>query len=206
MTEAPETLGFRAFADRIRVKPSYVTELRKAGRLVLTEDQRGVRVAESIALIESTRDPTKAGVAARHAAARAAEPPANAPQSTEPPADDDVDAGERPDGEADTPPATSAFHTHRAERERWQALAAKRDYELSIGKLMQASEVEGAVAQAGTLFRRALERLPDTLAPQLAAATDEARVRAILAVEIEHALRDLAREFAAIGKPGQGTA
>ncbi len=201
-----ETLGFRAFADRIRVKPSYVTELRKAGRLVLTEDQRGVRVAESLALIESTRDPAKAGVAARHAAARAAESAANVPQDAALPAEDDTDAGDRPDGEADTPPATSAFHTHRAERERWQALAAKRDYELSIGKLMQAAEVEGAVAQAGTLFRRALERLPDTLAPQLAAATDEARVRAILAVEIEHALRDLAREFAAIGKPGQGTA
>src|SRR5690606_16487416 len=68
----PETAGFREFAALAGFKPSYVTELRKVGRLVLTGDGKRVRVAESLALIEQTRDPAKAGVAARHAAARAA--------------------------------------------------------------------------------------------------------------------------------------
>ena len=51
---APEVLGFQAFAQRIMRAPSYVTQLRKAGRLVLSADGKGVLVAESIKLIADT--------------------------------------------------------------------------------------------------------------------------------------------------------
>ena len=69
---APEVLGFQAFAQRIMRAPSYVTQLRKAGRLVLSADGKGVLVAESIKLIADTSDPSRAGVQARHAAQREA--------------------------------------------------------------------------------------------------------------------------------------
>jgi len=181
-----EAVSFKEFARLQGFKPSYVTALRQAGRLVLTPDGSRVLVAESRARIEETRDPSKAGVAARHAAAREAQVPS-------PPVgldrDEDADeeaAGERPE---------SPFQTNRAERERWLALSAKRDYEVSMGKLMLASEVESAVANAATSFRKAMERLPHLVAPQLAALNDEHAVRELLATEIEHALRDLAREF-----------
>ncbi|MGH8073724.1 MAG: hypothetical protein ACREO4_06580, partial [Lysobacter sp.] len=59
----PETCGFREFATLAGFKPSYITELKSAGRLVLTDDRKKVRVAESLALIDQTRDPARAGVA-----------------------------------------------------------------------------------------------------------------------------------------------
>lgn len=183
----PETASFREFADVARVKPSYVTELRKAGRLVLTDDGKRVRVAESLNLIEATRDPAKAAVAARHAADRAAA------RSDATAAVDDDDGGV-------VEPASSPYHEHRAERERWQALSAKRDYELSIGKLMDAGEVESAVKHAGTMLRKALERLPEVLAPQLAPIADEEKIRLVLHDEIQHALAELSRDLAAVGK------
>lgn len=186
-----DTATFRDFADIIRCRPSYVTELKKSGRLVLTDDKKRVRVAESVALIEATRDPSRRGVAARHEAARAA---ALAPPS----AVDEIDGEDDADDGAERP--ESPYHSHRAEREKWQAASAKRDYELSIGKLMVAEEVEAAVANIGTMLRQAFERLPDVLAPQLAPVTDEARVHSILQSEIEQALRNAARQLTAIGK------
>src|SRR5690606_2680291 len=69
---APETLGLREFADLLGVSPSYVTQLKRQGRQVLHEAGKRHRRAESQRLIADTRSPTKAGVAARHAAARGA--------------------------------------------------------------------------------------------------------------------------------------
>ena len=66
----PETSTFGEFAKIARFKASYVTQLKNDNRLVLTDDGKRVRVAESLARIAATKDPSKAGVAARHAAAR----------------------------------------------------------------------------------------------------------------------------------------
>lgn len=191
----PETCGFREFAGILGCKPSYVTELRKAERLVLTSDERKVRVAESLKLIEETRDPAKAGVAARHAAKRAAQArPAQ---------------GESPDDaeEAAEPPADPVEASHA--RRRSQALAvtaeatarkALRDEQIELGQLLVAEEVEHAVRSATVTFRGALENLPNTLAPQLSAMTDEGRIRVVLSEAFEHALEELARKFGQIGK------
>ena len=69
----PEVASFAEFAALARFKRSYITALKASGRLVLTEDGKRVRVAESLQLIEATKDPGKVGVVARHAAARAAQ-------------------------------------------------------------------------------------------------------------------------------------
>ena len=61
----------------------------------------------------------------------------------------------------------------------------------NAGAQLTVADVEEAIAQAGTIFRKALERLPDTLAPQLAAIVDEGRIRALLTDELHHVLTEL---------------
>ena len=194
----PETAGFREFAALAGFKPSYVTELRKVGRLVLTGDGKRVRVAESLALIEQTRDPAKAGVAARHAATRAAA----ASTTTPSPAGDDSDAQDPP---VDVTDPVQASHAGRrakalADKAETDAKAADRDYRISLGELLEAAQVEQAARSAAVTFRGALENLPNTLAPQLSAMTDEGRIRVVLSEAFEHALEELARKFAGIAR------
>lgn len=175
-----------AFAARLNYKPSYITSLKQQGRLVMTEDGKRVLVQASIARIKETATPSHQAVADRHAAARAAPLPT-----------DDLD------DEPDTLPPPSSpeqakYQSSRAEREHWNAQAAKRDYELSMRQLLRADEVEGAIASAVTQLRARLETLPDILAPQLAAEPDESKCRTLLADEIEHTLGELARAFGTI--------
>lgn len=186
----PEAVTLKEFARIARRKPSYITQLKAAGRLVMADDGKRVLVAPSLALIEATRDPSRAGVAARHEAARAA--PARS--------DDDVegDGG----GEAASPPAAPP-DAHSARRSRfladkaeWDAKAAERDYRVSMGRLLEADQVVAAVATAASRLRVRLETLPYDLAPQLAPLTDEGEVRTLLAEEIEAALAELSRQFA----------
>lgn len=87
------------------------------------------------------------------------------------------------------------FSDAKDQREHYQAEMARLDYEERCGKLMPAEEVRAVVATAGTGLRARLEMLPDSLAPQLAAVQDEARVKALLAAEIESALAELSHQF-----------
>lgn len=206
MGAADGTASFREFAGILGCKPSYVTQLRKDGRLVLTDDGKRVRVAESQQRIKDTRDPAKAGVAARHAAARSrrdAEPAAAATAPGDPPSPPE---GE---GERDDWPLPDGDHQRRrakalADKEEALAAEAIRKNLEAMGKLLPADEVEHAIYAAGTTLRTTLEGLPDTLAPELAAAKDEGRVRVILGEAIEHALEELARSFAAVVKAEVG--
>ena len=65
-----QTATFSEFAKVLRVKPRAITQLKADDRLILTEDGKRVRVEASLARIRETADPSKAAVAARHAAAR----------------------------------------------------------------------------------------------------------------------------------------
>lgn len=197
MADTTPDLSFKAFADHLGCRPSYVTELRKSGRLVLTEDGKRVRVAESLERIQATRNPAREDVSQRHAAARATK------------AEADVEAAEPESDDASGDPATNAdgsdeigngYQAARAVKERYLAMSAKRDYEVSIGKLVPAADVRQAIAGAVTTLRTDLENLPDTLAPVLAAETDEARCRLLLADEVEHILGNLAARFEKIAK------
>lgn len=194
---APEILGFRDFARRCGWKASYVTELKNAGRLVLTDDGRRVRVAESLQLIEDTRDPSKAGVAARHAAARGAASPS--PSTA-------LEAGQGggEDGE-DRPPVAYndplALRRARAQAEREEAALRKalREEQQELGELLQRDDVMAVIADAITNLRTSLENLPTTLSASLAAEPAEERCRVILANGIEHALDELSRKCRQIG-------
>ncbi|HXD37840.1 MAG TPA: hypothetical protein VN624_14380 [Rhodanobacter sp.] len=184
----PETATFAGFARRLGVKPQAVTALRHADRLVLTADGKRVLVAESLARLALTADPSKAGVVARHAAARDPEPAAD-PEGEE--------------GAAGEPAATVGYQHWRERNEKAKALAGERMNAVEEGKLMVAEEVTSAIARATTTLRTQLERLPAELAPMLAATSDEGHARALLAEAIEHALEDLARQFQAVGKGQQ---
>ncbi|GAB3305701.1 hypothetical protein GCM10027564_06590 [Luteimonas notoginsengisoli] len=197
----PEICGLREFAALAGFKPSYITELKNAGRLVLTDDRKKVRVAESLALIDQTRDPARAGVAARHAAARAA----SAAQADEAAAQ----AGGAGEGD-DAPPATysdpvEASHARRkakaiADKAEADARKALRDEQLELGQLLEADQVDFAVRGAVATFRTSLENLPNTLAPELAALSDEGRIRVVLGEALEHALEELSRKLGTIAK------
>lgn len=191
MTE-PQTASFAGFARQLGVKPQAVTALRHAGRLVLTPDGKRVLVLETQQRLAATADPSKAGVVARHAAARQATAGEGAAQPT-------IGA----DDAADDLAAASTGYQHWRERnERAKALAGERDNLIAEGKLMDAAEVASAVASATTQLRTRLESLPDVLGPQLAAIHDEGQARAVLAEAIEHALEETARKFSSIAKQG----
>lgn len=194
-----ETATLAEFARLIGCKRSYVTALRKAGRLVL-DDKGRVQVAASRERIEATRDPSKAGVAARHAAARA-----NGAAK----ADTAQEAAQEPPTAApepqDDPLAAQGYQYWRERNERAKALAGERDNAVAEGRLLDAGDVERSLGGAITALRSRLEALPDTLGPQVAAIADEDRVRALLAGEIEHALDECAREFAAAGRRVEAT-
>jgi hypothetical protein len=204
---APETLGFREFATRYGWKASYVTELRKAGRLVLTEDGRRVRVAESLRLLEDTRDPSKAGVAARHAAARTAAAPSpsaspDAGQGGDSEYEEDGEGGAAPDRPATAYNDPLAIRRARAQAEREEAALRKalREEQQELGELLQRDDVLAVIADATTTLRTSLENLPTTLSASLAAETAEERCRVILANGIEHALEELSRKCSGIGR------
>lgn len=199
MAELPETEAFREFAARLGCKPGYVTQLKQSGRLVLTEDGRRVRVAESLQLIASTRDPAKEGVRARHAAARGQ----GAVSVAQPPAL--TTAGDDGGEDADFPvvPADPlSLRRAKAQAEREEALARKalREEQVEMGGLMVKDDVLSFVAGAVVQLRSRLELLPAVLAPQLAATDDEDTVRVKLRDGIEQALEELARKFSGIGR------
>lgn len=177
----PTTLTLRAFAQHLGCAPSYVTKLKQAGRLVLDENGK-VKVVESKALIESTRDPAKRVVSDRHAEERGAELTASA----EPSQDSKIG---------------STYQAARAVKEKYLAMAARRDYEISIGKLLDAGEVRAALFLAVTTLRTRLESIPEEIGPPLAAIRDERQAVAMMTEAIERSLSDLAREFSSIGAP-----
>jgi hypothetical protein len=202
----PETEGFRAFADRLGTKPSYVTELRKAGRLVLTDDGRAVRVSASLERIQATRNPAHEGVRARHAAAREATP-AETPQA---PPDEALGAPLASTGGSSDPddlPFNSPHQMRRAkalaDKEEALARRALREEQVEMGQLLVLEEVVKVVVDAGMTLRRRLELLPDTLASRVTAMDDESQARMLMRDEIEQALEELDRKLRVFGKGTQ---
>lgn len=201
----PAEASFSDFAALIDCRPSYVTELRQGGRLVLTDDGKRVRVAESIALIESTRDPAKAGVAERHAtervqaAARKAAPDPRQ-QAADAANDDSSDDADAPSTYVPTDPHSKRRARALADKAEADARKALRDEKIELGQLLQADEVTAVVSEAITTLRTSMENLPGQIAPGLAAATTEEQVRVLLAEALETRLADLARTFNQIGR------
>jgi hypothetical protein len=186
----PEVATLGEFARLMRVKPSYITELKKAARLVLNQQGR-VLVRESLALIESTSSPAHDGTAARHADARSSE--------------GSGEGGPDPGAGDDDLPVDNSPHSLRrakalADKAEIDARKAMRDEQVELGSLLRADDVRAALSETISLLRRGLEGMPDVLAPVIAATTDEGRVRVLMAEEVERRLSDVARRFQALAK------
>ena len=97
---------------------------------------------------------------------------------------------------------TPAFADAKDQGEHYKAQMLRMDFEERCGSLIKADDMRAVVLTAGTSLRTRLEVIPDTLAPQLAAATDENQVKAILAGEIEAALSELSHQFGKLLKGG----
>lgn len=191
---AAGTMTLAEFARYKGWRASYVTELKQAGRLVLTSDGR-VLVRESLQRIDQTQDPSKAGVAARHAAGRAAKATDSA--ATDSAASDTADVADVPASgkrEDDEDGGGSRYQRARAANEQYKALQAKLDYEERVGKLVDAAQVRAVAADMGTTIRRRLE----SLAPLVSAQVDERdRDRVFTQINdiVEATLGDLERVF-----------
>lgn len=190
MAAPDRAVTLRQFARLLDVSPGYVTELKQAGRLVLTDAGR-VLVDASRARIRDTADPAKDAVRARHAAARAQD---CAPDVDPPAGDATTDATDYAD------PIAVRRARALAERAEADARKALREEQVELGQLLQAADVEHALRGAIATLRNGLENLPAILAPQVAAEADEAKCRVLVTDAIEHALEELSRQFAAIGK------
>lgn len=186
--DTTDAVTFAEFARLAGFRRSYVTQLRKDGRLVLN-DQGRILVEQTQERIKATADPSKSGVAQRHAAQRQTQPGQGAADG----AIDDAD--DAPVMTAQTENSVN-YQQARARKEHYQALAAQRDYEISMGQLLNADDVREAVLGAITTLRSRLESLPDTLAPQITVISDEGKARALLADNISHTLEETARQFA----------
>ena len=186
--ELPDTASQAEFARLLGYRRSYVTGLKAAGRLVLAADGR-VQVAESIARIEATRDPSKQAVADRHAAARDA---AHAAQEPAP-------AQLAPSPSHSSEQIGSSYQAARAVKERYLALDAKRAYEEAFGQLLRADHVRATIVGIITALRGRIEALPDLIAAQVAAELDESRCRALIAEYVEQVLTDSAVALARVG-------
>jgi len=171
------------FAAQTGLTPGYISQLKAAGRLVLAG--KLINLEASLQRIEETSDMSRKGVAERHMrdrmekhrAAQAAqagtdsnpEPPLPAAEAA-PPA--------QPDPEFNPGAKAGSVYQHsRAVREKYAAMAAKRDYEISIRTLLLASEVSEIIANAAVIVRTRIESMPDILAPQFAAEKDEQKIR-----------------------------
>lgn len=147
-----------AFAAMIGCGRSWVTELKKQGRLVLDSEGR--------VLVEAS----KARIAASNG--------------------------------ADERAAVTTPKLKDARERKENAEANLKEIELAerMGKLMPADQVISAVASAAVTLRTRLESLPDVLAPQLAAMTDEQEIRALMADQVEHLLAELSAGFESVAK------
>lgn len=185
----------KQLAHILGVAPSYITQLKGQGRLVRTGDGKRFLLAESRRLLSETADPGKAGVAARHAAARGA---AVALEASSAPGE--PDEAEAPLAPAQDDPLAKRRALAQAQAEEAKARKLLRDEAVELGQLLPVDEVRSAIADAVTAMRADLDNLPAILAPQLAAEQDEDRVRVILRDAIEHIEREFARKAAAVAK------
>ena len=188
----PAYMGKKDFAQRVLTRsPSYVTQLGDAGRLVLHPNGKWVDVQASLDRIEATTSPDKQAVADRHASARAANTatPAASPQT--------ASSGQAQAAEEDV---GKTFHASKAVKEKYLALAARRDYEKSIGLLIDAHEAYYHMANVMTTCRAALERIPTQLAPQLVGIHDDGQIKQMLFEYIESVLENMSHELQNINK------
>lgn len=176
---SPQTMTVPQFSAHLGYSRTYGYQLAKEGRLVMAADGKRVLVAESIQRVRETADPAKAGVAARHAAQRAAPATAALATSADEPAEQDGGAAGGYD-----------YQIAKAKREHWAAERERTAHRREAGELIEVSEHVSVLAGAGATLRAALEAWSTLLPPQLVG-QDEGAIRATIADQVEQILGEL---------------
>lgn len=199
----PETLTPRQMAERLGYKPSYGNQLAKEGRLVFAPDGKRVLVAESAARVKATADPSKQGVADRHAAGRGA---AAASGPALPPLDDAAAGPTQGQGiDPSDPDAVPLydFQNSKAKREHWAAEREHAEFRKAAGELMEHTQHIATMARMGAMVRNSLEAWAAMLPPQLAG-REESAIRATLADQVEQILKEISTlATSAASQPGE---
>lgn len=203
MAEDDVTITGKELASLIGCKPSYVVELRRKGRVVVGAGGKGFLKNASLELYARTADPVYAGVAQRHADERGSSLVGSMEGANALDADIDDDEEDGDDDDARPPRRPGRPQTPDSARKA-KALADKAETDAhmahialqkELGLLLPRADVEAFLAEHATTFRGAMERLADTLAPQLAATLDEAGCRRLVWDEVSHALEELSQGF-----------
>ncbi len=190
----------KQLAAHIGCRPSYVVQLKREGRIVPADGGKGYLLEPSLALYRDTRSPAHVAVAQRHAAGRGAALAVPRGQADgEADIADDEDAGAGNGNEGSQARRARAL----ADKAEVDAKAAQRDLDISLGLLLDRRDVEAVLGQAAGALRAELERMADTLAPQLAATVDEARCRELVWNEVSHSLEELSRAFREVARPAE---
>lgn len=177
------------FNTHMGYKGRYAYQLAKEGRLVFAEDGKHVLVSESIRRIAETKDPSRQGVADRHAQERGY-------SVSTPPAPDKALPPETPENEEGAKAPSYQFQDAKAKKEHYAALREEAAYRKEMGELMDAGEVLGAFADAAAKVAGVLDAVPATVGPMLAGQSQEEVMR-ILAEQMDIARAEMA---AAINK------
>ena len=177
-------VSLAALAEALGCKRTYAYQLQKEGRLVPAEDgSKRVWLRASMQRVQDTKDPSKAGVAARHAAERNA-PLAEPDVPAAAPGDEDAGADD-PEGSVGSAGGYN-FQSSKAKREHFAAAREENEYRKAAGELIEVAQASSAFADAGALLGAGLDAMAPTLAPQLVG-LDELAIR--------NALQDYADEL-----------
>ncbi|MHC1655478.1 hypothetical protein ACODUN_00335 [Stenotrophomonas riyadhensis] len=204
MAEDDVTITGKELASLIGCKPSYVVELRKKGRVVVGAGGKGFLKTASLELYARTADPVYAGVAQRHAEERGSSLVGSGEGANAIDAEVDDDEEDGDGDEDDSRPSRAGRPQTPDSARKAKALADKAETDAhmahialqkELGLLLPRADVEAFLAGHATTFRGAMERLADTLAPQLAATLDEAGCRRLVWDEVSHALEELSQGF-----------
>ena len=147
------------FADSQGWSRPYVSKLASQGRLVMTEDGKKVNVEATLALLNETSDPSKAGVAERHQRDRV---------------EKGVHAMVSPLAEPSALPTTGGgdYQKARAHRETYLALLAEDEFLKGRGELVERLAVDRAAFATARTLRDLILGLPPKIAGELIAITD----------------------------------
>ncbi len=196
----PEVLSLSAFAKLQGVRPSYITKLKEHGRLVLTNDGKRVRVAESIDRIAQTAG-GRIDVAARHASRRDAGG-SIAAQDVGQGAETEKNAPEGEGGAGkDVRLVDAKLRKESAQADQEEMKAAQ-----MRGDLIPKEDVDAAMRFIGGAVRAALEVFPDQTAPLVAPIVSLDEVHELLTQACRDALMSVGeaieRQKAEIAKEG----
>ena len=178
--------------------PSYVTKLGQQDRLVFDETKKLIDVSKTLAGLQRTSDPAKAGVRDHHQANRVERDVGIYVKPTAPAATD-------PAIESTAPSTDPKYWDKKTRRE--GALAELAELELSKkrGELVDRARVEQMSFAVGRTLRDAVLGLPTRLAPVFATMTDsfeiEVKLREALRQAFEDAAKMTAEDYSRLAEP-----